>query len=171
MAQPDDIQRYPSGLLELLGMRGSGQTPGKLTSEVRPTIDTAFLYGSDNEVLLVSSNAAVASGGQLTINITQHHMLTSLSAIIIQNAAPATTLMAAQLAIRVRTVTNAVADRYWVAQAGGTLGAAGDAVVISFVPPQQPFIVSPGGLFNFQLNTLVGSANVTASLIAAACPL
>lgn len=170
MAEPFDIQRFPSGLLELLGMRGSGSTPKQLGAEIRGIVDCAFLYASDNETLAFASNANFAQGGSLTIPITEHVMLTSLSVRIAQNFAT-TTFMEAQLAVRTRTVLNTVTSRAWVAQAAGTLGGVGAAVELAFVPPWQPYVISPGGGLNVQLGSLVGSADVSVVLIGAICPL
>lgn len=47
MAGPLTIQRFPKGLLGLLDMKGSGQTPPDLSSIVQPQIDVSALYMAD----------------------------------------------------------------------------------------------------------------------------
>lgn len=44
MAGPFDIQRVPKGLVDTLGMRGTGDNPHVLGQEVRSTIETTDFY-------------------------------------------------------------------------------------------------------------------------------
>lgn len=44
MAGPLDIQRYPTGLIDLLGMRATGETPHTLAGQIGANIDVSELY-------------------------------------------------------------------------------------------------------------------------------
>ena len=47
MAGPQDIQRYPKGLIDLLGMRATGDTPHQLASSTSASIDLLDYYLAD----------------------------------------------------------------------------------------------------------------------------
>lgn len=48
MAGPLTIQRVPRGLLDFLGLRGSGRLPNDLTPEIQAQIDATVLYALDD---------------------------------------------------------------------------------------------------------------------------
>jgi hypothetical protein len=65
MAGPQDIQRYPKGLIDLLGMRATGDTPHQLAQQTSPDIDMLDFYLADRgEVLEATTPAVVALGNQ-----------------------------------------------------------------------------------------------------------
>lgn len=53
------IQRYPSGLLDFLGMQSTGDTPHELAQELRASLDLTDLYLSDR-LRAASAGGAVA---------------------------------------------------------------------------------------------------------------
>lgn len=61
MADPLTIQRYPRGLLDLLGSKSSGQNPIVLAEVVQPTIDVSALYQFD----LVDARSATTNAANL----------------------------------------------------------------------------------------------------------
>jgi hypothetical protein len=66
MAGPQDIQRYPTGLIDLLGMRATGQTPNQLGAEISGSIDIGELYLFDRRVTRVGqSPVAIGAVGFL----------------------------------------------------------------------------------------------------------
>lgn len=67
---PDQIQRAPSGLLDVLNLQG-GRTPQLLLDEVRATIDTLQFYANTAPVVQVVQNAALTSGNQITVGVPQ----------------------------------------------------------------------------------------------------
>lgn len=58
MAGPFDIQRYPKGVIDLLGMRATGDTPNQLASSTAPVIEMTDYYLTDRVVGLALSPAA-----------------------------------------------------------------------------------------------------------------
>jgi hypothetical protein len=48
MAGPFTIQRVPRGLLDFMGLRGSGQLPQELDDRIRATVDATVLYARDD---------------------------------------------------------------------------------------------------------------------------
>jgi hypothetical protein len=66
MAGPQDIQRYPTGLIDLLGMRATGQTPNQLGAEISGSIEIGDLYLYDRRVTQVGqSPVAIGAVGFL----------------------------------------------------------------------------------------------------------
>lgn len=61
MADPLTIQRYPRGLLDLLGSKSNGQNPVQLAQVVAPVIDVSALYQFD----LVEQRAATTNAANL----------------------------------------------------------------------------------------------------------
>lgn len=70
MADRFTIQRVPRGVLELLGLRGSGDLPHDMAQEIRATLDIGPFYGFD--LLRTPSQliAAVANGFNTHANLT-----------------------------------------------------------------------------------------------------
>lgn len=62
MADPLTIQRYPRGLLDLLGSKSSGQNPVVLSEVVQPIIDVGQLYQVD----LAEARSATTAAANLT---------------------------------------------------------------------------------------------------------
>lgn len=58
MAGPQDIQRYPRGLIDLLGMRATGETPSKLSQENHGTLEMLEFYLNDRMTPNASASAA-----------------------------------------------------------------------------------------------------------------
>jgi len=58
VADAKTIQRLPVGLLDLLGMQSTGDTPHLISGEVQPTLDLTDLYLTDR---LRGANAATAN--------------------------------------------------------------------------------------------------------------
>lgn len=47
MAGPLDIQRFPKGLIDVLGMKATGDTPNQLGQQTTPTVGVDWLYTFD----------------------------------------------------------------------------------------------------------------------------
>lgn len=67
MAGPQDIQRYPRGLIDLLGMRATGETPHQLAMSTSPQLELLDFYLADRCVgVTFTGSAAVTALGNLT---------------------------------------------------------------------------------------------------------
>jgi hypothetical protein len=62
VAGPFTIQRVPRGVLELLGLRGSGDLPHEMAQEIRATLDIGPFYGFDLLKTPSQLTASVANG-------------------------------------------------------------------------------------------------------------
>lgn len=62
MAGPLTIQRFPTGLLDLLGMQASGDTPRELAPEVRSTLDVYKFFASGRLEQATSGGVALTAG-------------------------------------------------------------------------------------------------------------
>jgi len=68
MAGPQDIQRYPRGLIDLLGMRATGDTPHQLGKDISGSLELLELYLNDRLTPNASAaGAAVTVVGDLNI--------------------------------------------------------------------------------------------------------
>jgi hypothetical protein len=63
---PESIQRYPAGLLNLLGMQSLGDTPPALSPLLIPVVDLMQSYGLAHRQLIFTINGAVVSGAALS---------------------------------------------------------------------------------------------------------
>ena len=62
MAGPQDIQRYPKGLIDLLGMRATGETPHTLGQDIRGSLELLDLYVIDRCVEISGSTGIAVPG-------------------------------------------------------------------------------------------------------------
>jgi len=72
MAGPQDIQRFPRGLIGLLGMQATGDTPHKLSDTVVPSIDLLPFYLNDRQTFQsfpISAAPTVAGVLQFTTSV------------------------------------------------------------------------------------------------------
>lgn len=68
MAGPQSIQRYPRGLIDLLGMRATGDTPQQLGGQVAGVLELLEFYLNDRMVPNASAaGAPLAAIGNVTI--------------------------------------------------------------------------------------------------------
>ena len=65
MAGPQSIQRYPAGLLDLLGMRGTGECPHELSGYVLPVVQMDDLYRWQRRIR-VGANTTAAPAAAAT---------------------------------------------------------------------------------------------------------
>lgn len=63
MAGPQDIQRYPRGIINLLGMLGTGETPHKFSNDISGEVDMLDFYLSDRGEVVECTTAAVLALG------------------------------------------------------------------------------------------------------------
>lgn len=62
MAGPQTISRLPTGLLDLLGMKGTGDTPHELAAYLQSNVDLTDLYLSDRVSFLLGSPTITGVG-------------------------------------------------------------------------------------------------------------
>lgn len=69
MADAKTIQRLPAGLLDLLGMQSTGDTPHYIAGEVQPVLDLTDLYLTDRLTGANGNTAQVSAVGLLTTTV------------------------------------------------------------------------------------------------------
>ena len=96
MADRFTIQRVPRGVLELLGLRGSGDLPHDMAQEIRATLDIGPFYGFDllrtPSSLLSAMSAGFNTSTALTVPAGEMWAVTNISAEISTAAASAATV-------------------------------------------------------------------------------
>jgi hypothetical protein len=99
MAQLDSVQRVPPGLLELLGMRGTGQLPTRLVDTLSGELALLDAYGSQSSAVRSAIGLAVAPNGTINLPVPagQAWIVKSFGAQII--AAAGATFVSATLQI------------------------------------------------------------------------
>lgn len=63
MAGPQDIQRVPRGLIDLLGMRATGQTPAQLGGDVRGSLELLEFYLNERFVVFQGNTGNIIANG------------------------------------------------------------------------------------------------------------
>jgi hypothetical protein len=66
MAGRQDIQRFPKGLISVLGMTATGDTPHKLAEEVQPNLNLLDYYLLDRTTQLAFTSGVIAAAGVTT---------------------------------------------------------------------------------------------------------
>jgi len=61
MAGPQDIQRVPRGLIDLLGMRATGQTPAQLGNDIRGSLELLEFYLNERFRVLQGNSSNIVS--------------------------------------------------------------------------------------------------------------
>lgn len=69
MAGPQDIQRVPRGLLELLGMQSAGATPRELAPAVSPSIELMQFYALQQQISLGTTDATMAESDAIEFTV------------------------------------------------------------------------------------------------------
>lgn len=160
MAGAQDIQRYPRGLIDLLGMRATGETPHKLGQDVSGVLELLELYLNDRMIPNASASAAVVSAvGDLNITgltvpdrelwLVWEITLTSTT------SAPATGFTATAGLLRNRGSGNV----YSALTAPSVVGASSQANVGAKF--SRPVLALPGSLFNVRVSAITGAPNST----------
>lgn len=155
MAGPQDIQRYPRGLIDLLGMRATGETPHKLAQDVAGTLELLELYLNDRMVPNASASAAPpAAIGSITVpglTVPDRELWLVFELTFYTGAiAPATTYAFTGGVLRNRgsgNVFNALLPSLTVAaSSAGYVGAKFD----------RPVLMLPGNVVAAQVTTITG---------------
>jgi hypothetical protein len=63
MAGPQDIQRVPRGLIDLLGMRATGQTPAQLGGDIRGSLELLEFYLNERTRVLQGTSGTIVAPG------------------------------------------------------------------------------------------------------------
>lgn len=164
MADLRSIQRVPIGLLELLGMKGSGTNPNAITSEVRPVVDLAQMYGIRTIDQASAINAALAIGGTMTITVPQNeHWLLFNAFTFFTGGGGTITELGGNVALDLGS-----GQSFVVAQNRDSSAAGFPAASSMQIPWQAPYpwIIKPGGAIIGQCTLLTGAAACVGSITA-----
>lgn len=166
------VQRPPLGLLDVLGIKGVDALPTEVLRDVRPALDMLQFYGLQQRRVVLASNAALASGGNIDIRSSlanvpateQWAVLFGASAGVLKVAA--TTDVAINLNMTRGGLTNTITLRTGSSSQLGNYGAAGlgSASVVFWAP--YPILMPPPWNLSCNLVNLAGVANAQASVIA-----
>ena len=160
MAGPQDIQRFPKGLIDLLGMRATGDTPHQLAQQLLPVLDQLDYYLFDRlEVLIAPTSIAVPGIGNVTFVGTtvpqnQLWMLYDYS-VILPTTAAASAIKATPGVFRGGNGATGFVALVDQLSAGALEG---DCKGRHF---ERPVIVGPGQIFSLQCTTFTGAPAVT----------
>jgi len=135
-----DIQRFPPGFLELLGMRTSGALPAQLDGRISGSVDVTQLYGLANIQNLVANAAAAAegSGAALTVPADTWYVLYAASVHIVKTATMGDGAFSIRVAPNGSAFGVAIATEYIV-----TNTSCSDWAVVGWTAP-YPMLLAPG---------------------------
>lgn len=157
MATPQDIQRYPRGLIDLLGMRATGDTPHLLAQQMNSTLEMIDFYLNDrlefNTQLLAAAPAALGNF-QFPGTIVPQGEMWAVYDYTVNCGGPiavATAMKFSPVIFRNQSIVgNAAAYGPAIAVAAGENGVGG----IRF---ERPNLVMPGQSFGIQVSQITGA--------------
>jgi hypothetical protein len=164
MAGPQDIQRYPRGLIDLLGMRATGETPHSLGQQTIGTLDLVDLYMADRcELYSVATSApTTVVGGQAfpLAQVPDGQVWFLYDATLRCTATAAATLLQQNLAVFRQqgslTLPLAISGTMRVpALEGGTVG----------VHFEKPLVMLPGHALGVWTSAITGAPAVNPNLV------
>lgn len=163
MAGPQDIQRYPRGLIDLFGMRGTGDTPHTLSASISGQVDLTDLYLADrSEAQVFNAAAVVAALGPILFSgatVPQGEMWLVYEAGVFSGTAAA--------------ATGATLVPFIARSQNGTLN-------VPIIPPitvpassqgmggvhyERPTVAMPGQQWGIQVTSITGLPLITPSLV------
>jgi hypothetical protein len=166
MAGPQDIQRYPRGLIGLLGMQATGDTPHTLAQQTAAVLDITDFYLNDRlEVLSVALAAAPAALGNFqfvgsAVPSGEMWMVTDVAVNCGGTVAAAASITFAPVIFRNQALPgNGVV-------AGPTTTAATGQNQLSGQHYERPNLVLPGQSFGIQVQAITGAPGVAFQLTA-----
>ncbi len=166
MAGPTDIQRYPRGLIDLLGMKSTGDTPHQLGGQIAGELDMLDWYLNDRlEVLSTTIAVAPAALGNFQFQnstVPQGEMWAVYDVAVNCGgvvAAAASIIFTPVIFRNQSLVGNAVA-------AGFQTTAATGQNILSGTHYSQPTLVLPGQSFGVQVQGITGVPAVPFQLTA-----
>lgn len=147
-----DIQRFPKGLIDLLGMRATGDTPHQLAQQTIPTLEVTDYYLSDRVVGLSVQPAGplAATGFVSAVN----SAVPAGEQWLVYSAAMILPAIAAATAIKTALVIRRAFAAYQVLAATGQVPA-GEGFIggITF---ERPMIMRSGDDLGFFTTNLTG---------------
>jgi hypothetical protein len=156
MAGPQDIQRYPRGLIGLLGMQATGDTPHTLAQSTAATLECMDFYLNDRlEVLSAALGAAPAALGNFqfvgtAVPAGQLWMLTDIAVNCGGPVPAAAAITFAPVIFRNQALAgNAVI-------AGPTVTATVGENRLSGAHYERPNLILPGQSFGVQVQAITG---------------
>jgi hypothetical protein len=158
MAGPQDIQRYPTGLIDLLGMRATGQTPTKLGDAVSPGMDlTDFYLWDRRETLVGQSPVAIGAVGFLAFS-TGATTIPQNELWVLYDCSLRLPPIAAATAITLNMVVqrNAAGTSAWFPITDQLVLPASTGGLIGF-KRDEPLLLQPGDVFGTYCSAITGA--------------
>jgi hypothetical protein len=157
MADRMTIQRFPSGLLDLLGMQSTGDTPHVLNESLISTVDIQDLYLSerlkgrnDGGSVPITTTGYIAGGSSGVVPATEAWQVYGISA----TSVPCTVATAAKgslVIFRQNPGLIQILPVNWAVLAGELIG-----VGMVF---ERPTIMRPGDLVSLYVTSITGAPN------------
>lgn len=155
MAELQSVQAVPQGLLELLGMKGSGQNPRTLDSIIDGVVDVRQMYALQR--LSSPSAGFTATFAELTVPATETWVLLTAQGVM-RTTGATTTYAQGALYIGFGNGIGelAVATQKLELAAGGAMPS-GLAATLPFCAP-YPLVLRPGGTIGCREAARIGGA-------------
>ena len=153
------IQRFPFGLLELIGAKNNGQNPPFLASEMRASIESLQLFGLGNlQNLAATAAIAVCAAVQLTVPASTWYLLYAASIHIVKTATMGDGAFSLRLNPAGASASVALASEYIVT---GT--SCNDWAVVGWTAP-YPMLLAPGTVISAVADLVSTDPTVTTVL-------
>jgi hypothetical protein len=156
------VQRYPQGLLEILGMKGTGDVPSQLANSYVGTLSIMQMLTRTNITRTLAANAAAVQGNTVIVTVPQNEVWTlgTLNVRIPEQAAM--TVVSTSVTVNRAGQPSVVASERWSALSAGPFVAGGNLFLTW--SPDEAWVLLPGETIVAALTTLAGVANAGLNL-------
>lgn len=156
MAELKSVQSIPSGVLELLGMKGSGQNPKTFEDALRGVIDVRQLYALPRMATAFDGfNAgAIGTKATLTVPANEHWLLLQVQGLVRVDGA-ATVLIAGSIEIDFGIVAQLDVTREELKLGDGAVLADNTVLQVPWFPP-YPVMLRGGSRISCSLDHAIG---------------
>jgi hypothetical protein len=162
MAGPLTIQRFPKGLIEILGMRATGDTPNALAQQIAGNLDLLDSYLIDRcRVQSITTGVALPAAGFVTMGSNSGPSSGFIWFVYDISVAFAAVAAAATLQSHVGVSRTANVSTNLPGMGTGLL-AAGQAASVG-IHFERPLIMRPGDLISINTAIYTGAPAVTPS--------
>jgi len=142
------VQRFPRGLLQFLGMVGTGDQPRLLADEVRASLDMLHFYGSTTiqRVGATALAGVTAAGDQLVLTVPAGEHWMMLGATVAVGPAAAADVLRTSFRVQVPPAAGSpsTVGQVQLGQSGELTAVAAGAILSFGFPLPQPFMLAAG---------------------------
>ena len=164
MADLQSVQQVPQGLLEILGMKGTGQNPRTLDSAMQANADVRQMLALSRLASPASGFTSGAVGTAVEVTVPQNEwwvLLTAAGIVRVDDAA--TVLLSGVVEVRFGAIGRLAVSQGTLIRQGTSALPVGQLRTIPFCAP-YPLVLRPGGGISCRIDNLLSGATAEAAI-------